>query len=156
MKGMNEALSVNRKSQLTKFINTTAGIMELIISLVITFGVVVFLINLIIQYFHWPWLSNNFDFNGLLEQSLTLVIGIEFTRMLWRHTPEAVIEVLLFATARQLIVGHPTVIDSLIGILAIAILFIVRKYVVHQEKNAPSRSLSRLFGRPKEPAERED
>lgn len=45
-------------------------------------------------------------FNEYLAVAFNLVIGIEFIKMLCKHTPETVIEVLLFAIARQLIVEH--------------------------------------------------
>ena len=51
--------------------------------------------------------------------------------MLCKHTPETVIEVLLFAIARGLIVGHMSTIHNLIGILSIVILFATRKYLLH-------------------------
>ena len=40
-----------------------------------------------------------------------------------------VIEVLLFAIARQLVVEHPSTIDFFIGVAAVALLFAVRKYL---------------------------
>lgn len=45
-----------------------------------------------------------------------------------------VIEVLLFALARQLVVEHPSTVDFFIGVVAVAILFAVRKYL-YVEKN---------------------
>ena len=48
-----------------------------------------------------------------------------------RDRPATVIEVLLFAIARQLIVEHTSTLDNLIGIISIAILFAVRKYLFY-------------------------
>ena len=45
-------------------------------------------------------------------------------------TLETVIEVLLFATARQMIVEHLAVHQILIGTLAIAVLFATRKFLL--------------------------
>lgn len=64
-----------------------------------------------------------------LEKALTLVIGIEFVKMLCNHRPETIIEVLLFAIARQMIVEHLQMSQIFIGVVCIAILFIIRKYL---------------------------
>ena len=74
------------------------------------------------------------NFNEFLAMVLNLVVGVEFIKMLCRHTPETVIEVLLFAIARQLIVSHGSTFENLIGVLSIAILFAIRKYLFCHEK----------------------
>lgn len=63
-----------------------------------------------------------------LSHALQLIIGIEFVKMLAKHTPGSAVEVLLFAIARKLITGHGSMLDLLIGVIAIAVLFAVRKY----------------------------
>ena len=52
--------------------------------------------------------------------------------MLCKHTPETVIEVLAFALARQLIVGHAACWENLITVVAIAVLFVVRKFLLNR------------------------
>ena len=49
--------------------------------------------------------------------------------MLYLHTPITVFEVLLFAIARQIIIEHGSPLNSLIGVIAIAILFATRKFL---------------------------
>ena len=70
------------------------------------------------------------QFNGFLGNILTLIIGVEFVKMLAKHTAENLLEVLMFAIARQMIVEHLDMIDTLIGIISIAIIFAVRKYLL--------------------------
>ena len=48
--------------------------------------------------------------------------------MLILHTPGAVLEVLLYAIARQVIMSHESAMENLIGVSAVAILFLIRKY----------------------------
>lgn len=69
-------------------------------------------------------------FNGILSIILTLVIGVEFTKMLCKHTPEAVIDVLLFAIARQMVVYQDSVLDLLIGMASIVGLFAAKKFLL--------------------------
>ena len=58
-----------------------------------------------------------------------LVIGVEFIKMLIKHTPGAAIEVLLYAIARELVVQHTSTWETFVGILAIAAVFAIRKYL---------------------------
>jgi hypothetical protein len=49
--------------------------------------------------------------------------------MLIKHTPESVIDVLLFAIARQMVVYQERTLDLLIGVAAIVGLFLTKKYL---------------------------
>ena len=74
--------------------------------------------------------STQLPLDKFLGEILQVVIAIEFVKMLAKHTPESVIEVLLFAIARKLIVDHSIdALQLLIGVAAIAILFAIRKYL---------------------------
>ncbi len=50
------------------------------------------------------------------------MICIEFIKMLCKHMLDTLVEVLMFAIARQMIVEHTTPLENLIGISAIAVL----------------------------------
>ena len=69
-------------------------------------------------------------FTEFLANALSLVVGVEFVKMLCRHSAQTVVEVLLFATARQMVVEHLNPTQTLIGIVSIAILFAIRKYLM--------------------------
>ena len=45
-------------------------------------------------------------FSAFLSQALSLVVGVEFVKMLCQHSAQTVVEVLMFATARQMVVEH--------------------------------------------------
>jgi len=78
------------------------------------------------------------DFERILSVAFTLVIGVEFTKMLIKLTPETVIDVLLLAIARQTIIYHDRTIDLLIGVAAIAGLFAIKKYLLEIYKKQKS------------------
>ena len=63
-----------------------------------------------------------------MERALDIVIGIEFIKMLAKHSPGSVLEVLLYAIARHMIVGHEDAVQNLVSVGAIALIFIIRKY----------------------------
>ncbi len=73
-------------------------------------------------------------FTSFLEKALNLVIGIEFVKMLCNHKPETIIEVLLFAIARQMIVEHLGVVETFIGVASIAALFATQKFLFIKDK----------------------
>jgi len=73
-------------------------------------------------------IAGDFQLEHFLSGVLTIVVAIEFVKMLLLHTPESVIEVLLYAVARQIIISHESAMENLIGVLAVAIIFIIRKY----------------------------
>lgn len=83
--------------------------------------------------------------NGFLAEALLLVIGVELVVMLSLHIPGVLLEVLLYAIARKLILLPKTsgMIDLLLGVIAIAALFAVRKYLMSSDEK--SISLSRLY-----------
>ncbi len=68
-------------------------------------------------------------FTYLLENAMNIAVGVELVKMLCKHSPMTVVEVLMFAIARQMIVAHASVWDTLIGVVCIAILFATRKYL---------------------------
>jgi len=70
------------------------------------------------------------DFQSILSTTLALIIGVEFIKMLCRHTPETVIDVLLFAIARQIVIYHEKTLDLLVGMVAIAGLFASKKFLL--------------------------
>lgn len=79
--------------------------------------------------------GTNTAFREFLETLFDLVIGIEFVKMLCKHNLGSVIEVLLFAIARQMIVEHMNIYESLVGVFAIASLFAIRKFLYIEELN---------------------
>ena len=51
-----------------------------------------------------------------------------FIKMLAKHSPGSSLEVLLYAIARHLVVGHDSALENLLSVGAIALIFIVRKF----------------------------
>ena len=74
-----------------------------ILLVVILAGAILLAVNLTGDLIHNPQLV---DLNQVLGDALALVVGIEFIKMLVKHAPEAVVEVLLFAIAREMVVTH--------------------------------------------------
>ncbi|MDI3534183.1 MAG: hypothetical protein PWQ82_548 [Thermosediminibacterales bacterium] len=68
-------------------------------------------------------------FHSFLGQVLLLVIGLELILMLVKHSPLSVVEVLLFAIARKLLVETKTMWEILLGVIALGVLFLIIRNV---------------------------
>lgn len=103
---------------------------EIALAFIVAFGFVVSVIPLLKEMPHlMSHSSGTAEFHEFLENTLTLVIGIEFIKMLIKHTPGSVVEVLLFAIARHAILAGGTALENLLTILSIAVIFAVRKFI---------------------------
>lgn len=120
------------KEDIQNKIYKITGVFELIVSIIIGMVLTIQFINFI------PYIIKNtftvYDSNFVicfLEESLNFVIGIEFIKMLVKHSTNNVIEVLLFAIARHIVVCNTSSIDTLLLIIAVAILFAMRKILLY-------------------------
>ncbi|MFQ9918000.1 MAG: hypothetical protein ACLRWQ_18000 [Flavonifractor plautii] len=73
-------------------------------------------------------LGGSFSADAFFADAMTIVVGIEFVKMLMLHTPRAVTDVLLFAIARQLVVNHSSAVDTLLGVAAVALISSSRSF----------------------------
>ena len=103
---------------------------EIALAFIVAFGFVISVIPLLKEMPHlMSHSSGTAEFHEFLENTLTLVIGIECIKMLIKHTPGSVVEVLLFAIARHAILAGGTALENLLTILSIAVIFAVRKFI---------------------------
>lgn len=68
--------------------------------------------------------------NTYLHNILTLVVGLEFVRMLLDMTPANTLEVLIVAIARQVILSHDNPLSNVASVLCIAGLFAIRRFLI--------------------------
>ena len=99
-------------------------IIELLISLIVIVAVLIMAVKIVIDMCSITFLEKGIDSLVLvMDKAIPLAIGAELIKMLCKHTPETIIEVLSFALASQIIVGHAKPWENLITVVAIAILF---------------------------------
>ena len=123
------------KMTLQTIMQKMTSYVELVLSEFLLLVVVALSVRLIAQSVPQVW-SQQIDVMYYLESAMTLAIGIEFVKMLCTHTSETIIEILLFAISRQMIVDHLAATETILGVGAIAGLFAVRKYLfctIHKE-----------------------
>lgn len=121
---------VERLHTARKYMFYLMGWLEYLLSALALIGIIIHLTDI-------PQYWNTMHVDGLSEYLKYLfdaLIGIELIKLLCRNGLYSMVEVLLFAVTRHLIMEHLPTIDILIGILAIVALFAIRKFLfIHQE-----------------------
>lgn len=125
------------KSTIRKVSDVLGGIayiFEVVISASIIVAIVFLLVNIINEMFFRGGILalSAREFGTLLGSFLSLCVGLEFVKLLARQRMTDLLEVLLMALARQMVVEHMEMRQMLIGVISIAILFAVRKYLLLQ------------------------
>lgn len=119
------------KDKIRNLYNIASEYLELAVSFIVIIAIIISFIGLfdnIVYFFNNR--GNTALFNDVLGGIMDVVIGIEFLKMLIKHNLSSIVEVLLFAISRTMIVGHSSIMEFLIGIIAICLLLVARKYLV--------------------------
>ena len=74
------------------------------------------------------------DINNYLHNILTIVVGLEFVRMLVDTTPSNILEVLTVAITRHVILSHDDPWSNLACIICIAGLFATRRFLIRRSE----------------------
>ncbi len=74
------------------------------------------------------------DVNHMLHNLLTIVVGLEFVRMLIDTTPANILEVLTLAITRHVVLSHDDPWSNLACIICIAGLFATRRFLVRRSE----------------------
>jgi uncharacterized membrane protein (DUF373 family) len=72
--------------------------------------------------------------NNYLHNILTIVVGLEFVRMLMDMTPANTLEVLIVAISRNVILSHDNPVTILVCVLCIAGLFATRHFLIPKKE----------------------
>ena len=65
-----------------------------------------------------------------LHDMLTIVVALEFIKLLLHLTPANILEVLIMAISRSIIVDHSSALDNLLSIACIIGLFAAKRYLI--------------------------
>ena len=114
------------------FFRKVLHILELLIAaltvvvLVISIGVEIYRMFMVDGYFN--------DLNTFLHNILTIVVGLEFVRMLIDTTPANILEVLTVAITRHVVLTHEDPVSNLMSVACIAGLFAIRRYLIRRHE----------------------
>ena len=74
------------------------------------------------------------DVSHILHELLTIVVGMEFVRMLVDTTPANILEVLTLAITRHVIISHDDPWSNLACVACIAGLFAIRRFLIRHSE----------------------
>ena len=74
------------------------------------------------------------NLHDILTKILTIVVGLEFVRMLIDTTPANILEVLTVAMTRHIILTHDDYLSNLVCVICIAGLFAIRRFLVRKSE----------------------
>ena len=74
------------------------------------------------------------DVNHMLHNLLTIVVGMEFVRMLIDTTPANILEVLTVAITRHVVLSHDDYWSNVACIACIAGLFAIRRFLIRRSE----------------------
>lgn len=126
-----------RAQKAQQFVFHTAQTFEVLVAVIVIVAILITLLN-VPGDLRQLYLDG--QFNNFLINIFNIIIGIELLKMLCRHDLDSVVEVLLFAVAREMIIQHMPILETLIGIVAIAILFLIRKFLFVSALDKPQDS----------------
>ncbi len=128
MEHLSHPVESHWRTSLRNRIIQASSLLEVLLSGLVLIGLLLSVVPLICWMPGLLFDGNEAEIRTFLERSLDIVIGIEFIKMLAKHSPGSSLEVLLYAIARHLVVGHDSAVENLLSVGAIALIFIVRKF----------------------------
>lgn len=113
-----------------KLMNRILHLMEAVIA-VLTLVVIVGMLGY--EVYRMFTVEGYFQVDGIntyLHNILTIVVGLEFVRMLMDMTPANTLEVLIVAISRHVILSHDDPLSNVACVLCIAGLFAIRRFLI--------------------------
>ena len=97
--------------------------------------VLALLATLALEVYHMFTAAGYFeDINHMLHSLLTIVVGLEFVRMLLDTTPANILEVLTVAITRHVVLSHTDYWSNVACIACIAGLFAIRRFLIRRSE----------------------
>lgn len=109
------------------------NLFELAISVFLIIGILISLPDIFRYYYHIIITNEKVSyelFQNFLSHVLLLVIAVEFIVLMVAHTDAKIIHLIMLVISRKMLVYSDTMQDLLIAVIAIFILFAVRKYLL--------------------------
>ena len=117
--------------KITKLFYRAVHILEYLIAILTIVVLVGLLIYEVVKMFT---IEGYFDSADVyLKHVLTIVVGLEFVRMLINLTPANTLEVLIVAIARQVIIDHGSPLSNIASVLCLGGLFAIRSFLISKK-----------------------
>ncbi len=126
---------IKLKKKLDYILERSLMFIETLIAIISTCVLVALLVMYVYQIFSNPqYLRQENVVHLFLQELLAIVIGLEFVKLLMHMTPANILEVLIMAIARYIVVGHGGALDNLLSILCIVALFAAKRFLIPRKE----------------------
>ncbi|MDO5301397.1 MAG: transporter associated domain-containing protein [Tissierellia bacterium] len=133
---------MNQKRNLL-VINRLIYILEMVLSAILIVGIIISIPDLG-RYFLSILQSDKALSYELLQEFLShvmlLVIGLEFVMMMVAHSESSVVYLLVMMIARKILIYAHDTVDLLIGVLAMLLVFVIRRFLMNNTISQPAQS----------------
>ena len=118
-----------------KILHYIVEVLEIIIAIITMCAMVYLLFTEVAKIFVVDFEVNAHlaDSKHFLESVLGIVIGLEFVSMLVDFTPANILEVLVLAISRHVIINHTDAVSTIVCVLCIAGLFAIKRFLIPKE-----------------------
>ena len=106
-----------------------SSILEVVLSVLVLIALLISMVPIAGEMFSLVSNKSTDAFQTFLGHAFNLVIGIEFVKMLAKHSPGSALEVLLYAIARSMILDHSSPLGNLISVVSIGVIFLIRRFI---------------------------
>ena len=110
-------------------ISTAATAIEITLGAIILIACIVASLGMVFNTDTIALFSDPEYLQARLSDACLIIIGIELIKMITSYTIDSVVDVMLLAIARQMVVEHTSPVENLIMVVAVGILFVIRKYL---------------------------
>lgn len=122
------------RHKLRKSISSLAGLTEILVAGIILLAVLLSAVLLILDLVGFGsglfGIAGAPTYNDIFSTAIYIVIGIEMIKMIVKHTPDSVLEVVLFVVAKRIVADTEFgSLDLLLCVIAIAAIFAIRKFL---------------------------
>ena len=118
-----------------KFLGKTAFMLEYIIAIFVIIGIFIGFTQFtdFIPGLYYASLDQSYQvFQNFLAYALLLIVGVELILMIMNHSAYSMLELILFVIARKMLIYAHTMMDLVLGTVAILIVFIIMRFLASE------------------------
>lgn len=118
-----------------KFLGKTAFMLEYIIAIFVIVGIFIGFTQFtdFIPGLYHASLDQSYQvFQNFLAYALLLIVGVELILMIMNHSAYSMLELILFVIARKMLIYAHTMMDLVLGTVAILIVFIIMRFLASE------------------------
>ena len=117
------------KNQFRERLSFCATMIEMVVGGLILIGCIISGIGLIDTTDISELLGDAHYLQDRMSDACLILIGAEMLKMITSYTIDSVVDVMLLAIARQMIVEHTSPQENLLAVLSVGVLFVIRKFL---------------------------